>query len=49
MPAVLVEVGYVSNRREAIRLAEAGYRQAIAEAIGQGIVDYIRGLGLQHI
>jgi N-acetylmuramoyl-L-alanine amidase len=49
MPAVLVEVGYVSNRAEATRLGNAAYRQAAAEAIAEGIVSYIRSVGAQHI
>lgn len=49
MPSVLVEVGYVSNRSEAARLAQPSYRQAAAQGIADGIVDYIRELGLQHI
>ena len=49
MPAVLVEVGYVTNQAEARRLAQGTYRQAIAESIASGIVSYIRGLGAQHI
>ena len=49
MPAVLVEVGYVTNAEEARRLGSAAYRQAAADAIAQGIVAYIRELGTQHI
>ena len=49
MPAVLVEVGYVTNQMEARRLAQAEYRQAIAESIAGGIVSYVRELGAQHI
>jgi len=49
MPAVLVEVGYVSNQAEASRLASASYRQAAAEAIADGVLSYVRELGLQHI
>jgi N-acetylmuramoyl-L-alanine amidase len=49
MPAVLVEVGYVSNRIEASRLGTAQYRQAAAMAIADGIRAYIRELGVQHI
>lgn len=49
MPAVLVEVGYLSNRAEASRLATVSYRQAIADSIAEGLVTYTRELGLQHI
>jgi len=49
MPAVLVEVGYVTNQDEAIRLGNASYRQAVAQAIAEGIVSYIRDVGAQHI
>ena len=49
MPAVLVEVGYVTNRTEASRLATAEYRQAAARAIAGGILSYIRSLGIEHI
>lgn len=49
MPAVLVEVGYVSNRDEAVRLGNTAYRQAAAQAIAEGIVSYIRDVGVQHI
>ncbi len=37
MPAVLAEVGCLSNQREAAMLGRAEYRQKIAEALFQGI------------
>ena len=49
MPAVLVEVGYVSNQAEASRLSRAEYRQAAARAITDGVVSYIRSLGAEPI
>jgi N-acetylmuramoyl-L-alanine amidase len=49
LPAVLVEVGYMSNQAEASRLATSSYRQAVAQAIAEGVVSYVRELGLQHI
>lgn len=49
MPAVLVEVGYVSNQAEAARLASAEYREAIAQSVAEGIVSYIRDVGGQPI
>ena len=42
MPAVLVEVGYVSNQSEASRLASVSYRQSIAQAIADGIASYTK-------
>jgi N-acetylmuramoyl-L-alanine amidase len=46
MPAVLVEVGYVSNQAESRRLNRVDYRQSAAEAIARGIVSYVRELGI---
>jgi N-acetylmuramoyl-L-alanine amidase len=40
MPAVLVEVGFLSNSYEERRLQEAFYRQRMAEAIAEGIRGY---------
>jgi N-acetylmuramoyl-L-alanine amidase len=40
MPAVLVELGYCSNREEAHRLSGAAYRQSLAEGIAEGILAY---------
>ena len=49
MPAVLVEVGYVTNQPEARRLANAEYRQAAARSISEGILAYSRELDGQDI
>jgi N-acetylmuramoyl-L-alanine amidase len=49
MPAVLVEVGYITNQTEARRLGSASYRAAAAQAIAQGILSYVRDTGAQHI
>jgi N-acetylmuramoyl-L-alanine amidase len=38
--AVLVEGGFMSNPREAKKLATDEYREIIAESIAQGILDY---------
>ena len=46
MPAVLVEVGFITNPREYRLLRTRRYRQAIAEGIARGIVDYARSLGM---
>lgn len=38
-PAVLVECGYFSNRAEALRFTKPDYRDAVATAISQAIVE----------
>lgn len=40
IPAVLVEVGFLTNRVEAARLADSSYQQEIAAGIFKGIVRY---------
>ncbi len=40
MPAVLVEIGYISNREGEKKLRDAEYRQRMAEAIASGIIDF---------
>lgn len=42
MPAVLVEVGFVTGREDAARLSSASARTQIAEGIAQGILRYLR-------
>ena len=42
MPAVLVEVGFLSNTREEKLLGTATYRQKIAESIAQGVFAYVK-------
>jgi len=42
VPAVLVELGYMSNRAEAAQLGSTSYQQSIAKALARGIYDYLR-------
>jgi N-acetylmuramoyl-L-alanine amidase len=42
MPAILVEIGFLSNSQEAKKLSQSSYQQQIAEAITQGIADFLR-------
>ena len=48
MPAVLVEVGYCTNVKEAKRLASPQYRHALAEGIAEGILAYRNRLQHRH-
>ena len=45
MPAVLVEVGFVSNRDEAKLLRSASHRGKLASAIADGVTHYAETLG----
>jgi len=42
MPAVLLEVGFISNVTEAKLLQHSGYQQRIADAMAQGIYNYLK-------
>ncbi len=41
IPSVLVETGFISNRREEERLANPAYQQKLAHAVWQGIRQYM--------
>ncbi len=42
MPATLVEVGFVTGTEDNRRLSDPAYRRQMAQAIAQGILDYIQ-------
>jgi len=42
MPAVLVETGFVTGADDAVRLSNPAYRSRMAEAIAEGILQYVR-------
>lgn len=42
MPAVLVEMGFVTGRIDAARLQDPSYRRRMALALAAGILDYLR-------
>jgi N-acetylmuramoyl-L-alanine amidase len=42
MPAILVEVGFLSNPAEANQLENADHQQRLAEALALGIDDFVR-------
>jgi len=42
MPAILVEVGFLSNTSEAQKLIQPDYQQQLADAIATGIEDFLR-------
>ncbi len=45
VPAVLVEVGFISNPKEALQLKEGAYRQRIADAIAKGVMRCLNAAG----
>ncbi len=42
MPAILVEIGFLTNRKEERKLGTPEYREAVARAIYAGLADYKR-------
>ena len=42
MPAILLELGYISNRNERGQLVQATRQQKAAEAVANGVVDYLK-------
>ena len=45
MPAVLVEIGFLTGRLDARRLEKTGHRKRIAYAIAKGILEYLSKSG----
>ena len=45
MPAVLVEIGFLTGRLDARRLGQPSHRKRIAFAIAKGILEYLSKLG----
>jgi len=41
IPNVIVELGFLSNGREAARLNDPAYQQRMADAIAEGIIAYL--------
>jgi N-acetylmuramoyl-L-alanine amidase len=40
IPSVLVELGFISNKSDAVKLASSTYRDKAADAIVQGLINY---------
>ncbi len=45
MPAVLVEIGFLTGRLDARRLEKATHRKRLAYAIARGILEYLKKVG----
>ena len=48
MPAVLIEIGFISNPKEENRLKDSHYLEMVAEGIAKGIEIYIQSLKLSQ-
>ncbi len=46
-PAILVELGFISNPDEGSKLATEAYQELLAQAIAQGIIDFLTQGGLR--
>ena len=44
VPAILIEIGFLSNAREELLLRSGDYRQKMADAIASGILNYAKEL-----
>ena len=40
MPAALIEIGFLSNDRDAASLSKSGYRQRVAEALARAVIAF---------
>ena len=40
MPAVLIEIGFLSNMKEEKLLSQVAYRQKVAQSIAEGVLSY---------
>lgn len=47
-PSVLVECGFLSNRKEGGKAGSSGYREVLADKISEAIVDERYGAGVYH-
>ena len=45
MPAVLVEIGFLTGRLDARRLEKTAHRERVAYAIAKGILEYLSKVG----
>lgn len=46
IPAILVEVGFVSNSDEGVKLATDAYQDTLAEGLASGILAFLQGGGM---
>lgn len=46
IPAILVEIGFVSNPSEGARLATDDYQSTVAQALAKGVMEFLRDGGL---
>ncbi len=44
MPAALVEIGFISNPEQEIKLKRSSHQERLAKALFEAIADYNRGL-----
>jgi N-acetylmuramoyl-L-alanine amidase len=49
MPAILAEVGFISNPRDEARMKQPAERQKIAESLFKGIASYAASLGQYEV
>lgn len=46
MPAILVEIGYMTNKTELTKMKSKDYQEKLVKAIGNGIIDFVNNYDL---
>ncbi len=46
IPAVLVEIGFITNPKEAAHLRDGAYRQELADAIAKSVLEFVYASGI---
>ena len=46
VPAILAEVGYITNKAERDRLISSDYQQKVASALARGVMLYLQDTGV---
>lgn len=49
VPSILIELGFLSNKKDADNLRSAGYQQKIAREIASAIIGYLIPEGVTHV
>ena len=43
VPSILVEIGFITNAKDAVNLSQEAYLDAVADGLAQGLENYVKG------